>query len=267
MKKLHTGALTAAALVLGLTAQSANAQAVSFHADADVGVSSFHADGLKKSHIGWGASAGADFDLGGFFLGGEGTYWWAPAEVHGIDGGGYVNHKTFQEYGLGLRAGANVMPGTKVYAKIAYVRNEQRKEFLPAVAGGGYCGVATATCGYYYDHFKTHGLQYGIGVEQQIMNNFYVKAEGRYSNYKGRQFSPTNGTGGTHTLTGLIGLGVMFGAAAPAAIVEPVAPPPPAPEAPATQTCPDGSVILATSTCPAPPPPPPPAPVERGQRG
>ena len=35
---------------------------------------------------------------------------------------------------------------------------------------------------------------------------------------------------------------------------------------PATQTCPDGSVILATDTCPAPPPPPPPPPPapERG---
>jgi opacity protein-like surface antigen len=40
------------------------------------------------------------------------------------------------------------------------------------------------------------------------------------------------------------------------------APPPP----PATQTCPDGSVIPATDTCPAPPPPPPPPPPapERG---
>jgi OmpA-OmpF porin, OOP family len=45
------------------------------------------------------------------------------------------------------------------------------------------------------------------------------------------------------------------------------APPPPPPAPPATQTCPDGSVILATSTCPAPPPPPPPAPAQRGERG
>ena len=52
----------------------------------------------------------------------------------------------------------------------------------------------------------------------------------------------------------------------PAAAPEP--PPPPPPEAPATQTCADGSVILATSACPvAPPPPPPPAPAERGERG
>jgi iron complex outermembrane recepter protein len=49
---------------------------------------------------------------------------------------------------------------------------------------------------------------------------------------------------------------------------EPVvaAPPPPPPAPPATQTCPDGSVILATETCPVPPPPPPPPPPapERG---
>jgi TonB-dependent receptor len=46
----------------------------------------------------------------------------------------------------------------------------------------------------------------------------------------------------------------------------PAPPPPPPPPPPATQTCADGSVILATDACPAPPappPPPPPAP-ERG---
>lgn len=47
-----------------------------------------------------------------------------------------------------------------------------------------------------------------------------------------------------------------------AAIVEPAAPPPPPPPPPPTQTCPDGSVILATDACPVPPPPPPPPPAE-----
>ena len=47
--------------------------------------------------------------------------------------------------------------------------------------------------------------------------------------------------------------------------VAPPAPPPPPPPPPATQTCPDGSVILATATCPVPPPPPPPPP--SGERG
>jgi len=46
----------------------------------------------------------------------------------------------------------------------------------------------------------------------------------------------------------------------------PPPPPPPPPAAPATQTCPDGTVILATDACPVPPPPPPPPPPapERG---
>ena len=45
----------------------------------------------------------------------------------------------------------------------------------------------------------------------------------------------------------------------------PLPPPPPPAPPPATQTCPDGSVILATDACPPPPPPPPPPPEpERG---
>nr|WP_314446458.1 outer membrane beta-barrel protein [uncultured Sphingomonas sp.] len=45
-----------------------------------------------------------------------------------------------------------------------------------------------------------------------------------------------------------------------APVVEPAPPPPPPP--PQTQTCPDGSVVLATDACPVPPPPPPPPPAE-----
>ena len=48
-----------------------------------------------------------------------------------------------------------------------------------------------------------------------------------------------------------------------AAAPPPPPPPPPAPAAPATQTCPDGSVILATDACPAAPPPP----ATQGERG
>ena len=57
-----------------------------------------------------------------------------------------------------------------------------------------------------------------------------------------------------------------FGAPAAPPPPPPPAPPPPPPPPPATQTCPDGSVILATDSCPLPPPPPPPPPPapERG---
>ena len=70
----------------------------------------------------------------------------------------------------------------------------------------------------------------------------------------------------THSL--MASLNFNFGSAPPPPPppppAEPAPPPPPPP--PATQTCPDGSVILATDTCPVPPPPPPPPPPapERG---
>jgi iron complex outermembrane receptor protein len=65
----------------------------------------------------------------------------------------------------------------------------------------------------------------------------------------------------------LAGATFKFGErAAPPPPPPPAPPPPPPPAAPATQTCADGTVILATDACPVPPPPPappPPAP-ERG---
>ncbi|HET7817057.1 MAG TPA: TonB-dependent receptor [Sphingomicrobium sp.] len=65
------------------------------------------------------------------------------------------------------------------------------------------------------------------------------------------------------------GFTYKFGADAappPAALPPAPPPPPPPPPPPATQTCADGSVVLATEACPAPPPPPPPPPPapERG---
>jgi len=64
---------------------------------------------------------------------------------------------------------------------------------------------------------------------------------------------------------------LIFNFGGAAAAPPPPPPPPPAPvEAapppPATQTCPDGSVILASDTCPLPPPPPPP-PAPAPERG
>jgi iron complex outermembrane receptor protein len=65
----------------------------------------------------------------------------------------------------------------------------------------------------------------------------------------------------------MLGANYKFGASPPPPPPPPPAPPPPPPPpAPATQACPDGSVILATDACPAPPPPPPP-PAPAPERG
>src|SRR3982751_6165693 len=154
MKRLHTGVISALALAVGLAATQADAQGLrGFRAEGQVGISSFHSEGNSKSKIGWGAAAGVDaYVANNFVLGAEGPFWWAPPENHTVDGLGIANHKTFQEWGLAARAGVMVTPSTLVYGKIGYVRNEQRKEFVPFLPRTTIVGGAT-TPGYYYDHF------------------------------------------------------------------------------------------------------------------
>ena len=93
------------------------------------------------------------------------------------------------------------------------------------------------------------GLQFTNGI-------FYAGPEYRYSHYQDGLRR--------HQLVAVAG--IKFGPRAEAPPPPVVEAPPPPPPPPATQTCPDGSVILATEVCPAPPPPPPPPPPapERG---
>jgi outer membrane receptor protein involved in Fe transport len=94
----------------------------------------------------------------------------------------------------------------------------------------------------------------GSGTERGVLQGFYPRATQLFGAFLGepRTFGLT--------------LRANFSPRpAPVPYVAPPPPPPP-PPAPATQTCPDGTVILATEMCPAPPPPPPPPPPapERG---
>src|SRR4051795_5096211 len=100
MRQLHISAVTALALVMGLSATQADAQGLrGFRAEAQTGISSFHSEGNSKSKWGWGGAVGVDaYVADRFVLGAEGTYWWAPADNHTIDGAGLANHKTFEEW-------------------------------------------------------------------------------------------------------------------------------------------------------------------------
>jgi opacity protein-like surface antigen len=147
---------------------------------------------------------------------------------------------------------------------------------------GGYLGAGVGRAGVKFsgggdsDSDSAWAWQILAGVYAPVSDNIDVGLKYRYFrtgklhfnqdlDFGGDTFgTDLNGHFSSHSL--LASLVFNFGAAA--AAPEPVlAPPPPAPAAPATQTCPDGSVILATSACPVPPPPPPPPPVERGERG
>jgi hypothetical protein len=61
--------------------------------------------------------------------------------------------------------------------------------------------------------------------------------------------------GGCHNFTSSMAIIAAIQSMHTMSHAQPPPPPPPPPPAPATQTCPDGSVILATDGCPPPPPP------------
>jgi opacity protein-like surface antigen len=151
--------------------------------------------------------------------------------------------------------------------------------------GGGFGGYAGAGAGRAWTKFsgdKDNAWAYqGIaGIRYAISPN--IDAGVKYEYFRTGKLSyddafAVNGTNYTSTAKGhytsnnvLASLVYNFNSRAEAVpAAAPAPPPPPPPAAPATQTCPDGSVILATSTCPAPPapPPPPPPPAQRGERG
>lgn len=149
---------------------------------------------------------------------------------------------------------------------------------------GGYvgAGIGRAQVKQFSDSDSAWAYQLLAGVYMPVSSNIDVGLKYRYFRTGKLNFNDSFafsgvglGSGGSvffdnsskfssHSL--LASLTFNLGTAAVAPPPPPMAPAP-EPIAPATQTCPDGSVILATSMCAAPPPPPPPAPVERGERG
>jgi opacity protein-like surface antigen len=143
------------------------------------------------------------------------------------------------------------------------------------VYGGGGFGRARVKMLGDKDNAWAYQLIAGVGVP--VASNVELGAKYRYFRTGKLDFQDNFTTSDADVLfrndsrfsshSVLASLIFKFGAPAEAAYVAPVIEtPPPPPVAPATQTCPDGSVILATDICPAPPPPPPPPPPapERG---
>ena len=189
MRYLKPALLVSAALFA--TQASAQNAFDGFRADVGVAGDRFYSEGNNNNEIGVGASAGFDFALGdNAVVGPEVSFLWAPSENITRDGAGIARRKSFEEYGAGLRIGAAVAPTTLVYGKLMYVVNEQRKLF-----------TADTPRFSYRNEYRTQGFQVGAGLEQAISDNLYVKAEGRYSNYR------TNSS----RITGLLGVGLRFG--------------------------------------------------------
>jgi len=161
---------------------------------------------------------------------------------------------------LGGRAGLPTGDGGLIYVKGGYSRGRFKISYFD-----GFDDI-------FSDSETTGGWHVGAGFELGISRNVYAKAEYVHTRYHtmfkdqltdADKVEPTR-----HQIMG--GIGIRFGMLSPPPPLPPPPPPPPPPVEPAaTQTCADGSVILATDVCPLPPapPPPPPPPPPAGERG
>jgi TonB-dependent receptor len=110
--------------------------------------------------------------------------------------------------------------------------------------------------------FYSFGPHLKVGVQAQNLTNAVTKTLQQFtlSGLQGTRSDVMQDRRFSFIVRGSFG-----GSSAPPPLPPPpVALPPPPPQ---TQTCPDGSVIAATGTCPVPPPPPPPPPPAAPERG
>ena len=150
-----------------------------------------------------------------------------------------------QDEGVNFYAGAGVG-----YAQVVHLINPEGDSDRFKVKDRGLAWQLIAGVRMAASQYFDVGLKYRYFNANDVSDSFDIDEEefGLDTDYK------------SHSL--LISLIHNFNApTAPPPPLPPVMPPPP-PAPPATQTCPDGSVILATDSCPLPPPPPPPPPPE-----
>ena len=241
-------------------------------------------DGISIDHkYGWDADVLAGYDLGRFRI--EGELGWKRASVDEVtvvndavgtfDAGGRTRIFSAMLNGL-VDIGddddrwSGYLGGGVGYARVAvragaddvngaadFVINAEDSAFAwQGIAGLRYAVSPNVDLGLKYRYFNTGKLNFGDSDALVCGPFTQIACE--------ETGITTRGKFRSHSL--MLSLIYNFYTPPPPPPPVEVAPPPPPPPPPATQTCPDGTVILATEMCPAPPPPPPPPPPapERG---
>jgi outer membrane immunogenic protein len=153
---------------------------------------------------------------------------------------------------IGARVSFPVSDVSNFYLKGGYSRASFRESSRVVNTKGATPVVVSSA----RDSGHVGGIRGGVGAQVAFARSAYFGAEVQYTKYKSD----------ISRIGALLALGLRFGSRPVEDVIVAPAPVAPAPEpapAPATQTCADGSVILATDACPAVAPLPAPAP-ERG---
>ena len=202
-------AIAASALPAAAGAQMIPSEFRGFRLEGNVGWDRFKSQGTHDDNVGYGGTIGFDGVIADrFVVGPEASFWrangWAENCTGGVNGGS-ICHKSFEEYGVAVRAGFLVTPGLLVFGKGGYVNNEQRKRF-DAPPGLFYSNgrVVGPEQSYNY-HGHTGGYQFGGGVEYSLAGGslplpVYISGQYVYANYDDH----------TARQRAMLGIGVRF---------------------------------------------------------
>jgi len=235
---------------------------------------------IGKIHYktGYDAALVAGYDFGMFRLEAEGGYKHAGLDRFQFSGAAVT---ALNDYGLDVGDGNFPIDDTNVRVLSGMINGLVDFNFgAPGFGGFVGAGVGIADVRYSFAGEGSGDTKFAwqllAGIRTPVSNNIDLGLKYRYFQTGTLKFSESGDVDGdvvTAELSGklrshsvLASLVYNFAGRAtpyaPTPVVAPAAAPPPA-----TQTCPDGSVVLATDACPPPPAPPPPPPAPKAERG
>jgi len=159
-------AVSTAALAAPAMAQDADKTFSGAHVEALGGWDRVQGEGQHDNGVLYGVGAGYDFRSGNTVFGVEGE---ASDSTQKQNVGALTEHASRDLY-IGGRAGVVVGGNNLLYAKAGYTNAR-------FTVTGTDTGVTLA-------RGNLGGYRVGAGIEHQLSNNMFVKAEYRYSNYK-----------------------------------------------------------------------------------
>lgn len=160
----------AAAAVLFAVPAVAHAQAF---VQVETGLDSISAEGESDQGLAYGVTAGYDVSLSGsLFVGVQGTLADSTTKECATDGAERLCLKTGRDLSAVVRLGTQLGEKSKLYVLGGYTNARLRATYTDGVDS-------------FSDAENGDGFRLGAGTQYDLSNNLFVKAEYRYSNYKG----------------------------------------------------------------------------------
>ena len=155
MKKLIIASVAALAFASPALAQESDAELSGFRLEAIAGLDRVNVDGGGETGVAYGVAGGYDIQSGSLVFGVDGEVAFATTDDCCTSAG--------RDLAIGGRIGTRIGSGGLLYTKAAYTNARIKSDF---------------------GNFNVDGVRLGLGIEQQLTSQFYVKGEYRYSNYQ-----------------------------------------------------------------------------------